>query len=158
MTDKSAALAIAEELAAAEPVQLDLLAEPETELGRLKVAHLKRGPGRPKGSGNKLVERRAQQLIAMYGDPRERQLAVIRMNTADLAAWLDCSMLEAAQEQRLAFVAVAPYVHHRLTPEVNVDNRRVYQLTIIEGEPNQAAAGDGVGLVQVIENKEEENP
>jgi hypothetical protein len=54
----------------------------------------------------------------------------IQMHPADLAAMLGVSIAEAEERQRFWTVAVLPFLHARLSPEVSVDNRQVINLTI----------------------------
>lgn len=138
----------AEELGEGE--QLDLLREPETEIGQDKVLHVRR-PGRPKGSRNKRTERTVAWLMARHRDPREVLLSITDMHPADLAALLACTLHEALQEIRLAAAAVLPYVAQKQPLAIDVTGRQVVHLHIDTGsiEPGQ---GGGVGLTaRVVE-------
>src|SRR5258708_29254626 len=105
-----------------EDEQLGLFAEPETEGGRLKVQHVRRGPGRPLGARNKRTERTVQWLLARHKDPVEGLLQIADMHPADLAAMLSCTMLEAVQEQRLCRRDALPYVKQRMPLAGDVPN------------------------------------
>lgn len=69
--------------------------------------------GRPKGAKNKRSPQLAKWLIQQHGDPAERLARCYAMDTAELAAQLDCSLLEAAQMQLTAARDVMPYVHEK---------------------------------------------
>src|SRR5258708_16978674 len=117
-----------------EDEQLGLFAEPETEGGRLKIAHVRRGPGRPLGARNKRTERTVQWLLARHKDPVAGLLEIADMHPADLAAMLSCTLLEAVQEQRLCRVAALPYVKQRMPLAVHLTHHHVVYLTINAGQ------------------------
>ncbi len=130
--------------------QLDLWGEPETEAGRALLGA--RGRGRPAGAKNRRTlrqERAAAWLLSRYPDPAERLLALGSMNVADLAALLGCTMLEAAQEQRLSLIAVLPYVKQRQPLAIDVRSRSAIYLTIKEGAQLEAG-GEGVEIAATI--------
>src|SRR5258708_25417483 len=83
-----------------EDEQLGLFAEPETEGGRLKIEHVRRGPGRPPGARNKRTERTVAWLLARHKDPVARLLEIADMHPADLAATLSRPLLEAVHDHR----------------------------------------------------------
>lgn len=131
--------------------QLGLFGEPLTEAG-LRRAPERRGPGRPAGSRNKRTERTIVRLLARHKDPREVLLEIAEANVYDLAALLQCSLFEAAQEKRLAAIGVLPYVAQKQPLAVDVTNRQVVHLTINEGAVTVGEDG-GVGFTaRVIEN------
>ncbi len=134
--------------------QFGLFAEPRTEAGRAKAIVYKRGPGRPPGSRNKRTERTVAFLLARHRDPREILLEMAAANVHDLAALYGCSPFEAAQEKRLAAIAVLPYVAARITPEV-VDNRQIVHLHFgaLEGGAGTSSAS-GLGTVHVLDPSE----
>jgi hypothetical protein len=117
--------------------QIDLFAEPETESGRAKVVNFRRGPGRPPGAKNKLQERTLAWLRAKYPDPRERMLAVVAANVADLAALWGCTVFEAVQEQRLAAGVVLPFVAQKQPLSVDLNSKTAVYLTIVEGDQHR---------------------
>lgn len=142
-----------EELEEAE--QLDLLRQPETIEGEMKMRAVeRRGPGRPPGARNKRTERTIAWLLSHHRDPREVLLSISDKHPADLAAVLGCSMLEALQEIRIAAGAVLPYVAQRQPLGIDVTNRQVVYLTINEGGQATHQEG-GVGLsASIVENVE----
>ncbi len=135
-----------------EDEQFGLFAEPETEGGRLKVQHVRRGPGRPPGARNKRTERTVQWLLARHKDPVEGLLQIADMHPADLAAMLSCTMLEAVQEQRLCRRDALPYVKQRMPLAVDVTNRQVVYLTISDGQVEQSAGGEGSIAARILNN------
>src|SRR5216684_1820724 len=148
----SAAVELARALDEDEDEQLGLFAEPETEGGRLKIQHVKRGPGRPPGARNKRTERTVQWLLARHKDPVEGLLEIADMHPADLAAMLSCTMLEAVQEQRLCRRDALPYVKQRMPLAVDVTNRQVVYLTINDGQVEQSAGGEGSIAARILNN------
>src|SRR5258708_40172319 len=92
-----------------EDEQLGLFAEPETEGGRLKVQHVKRGPVRPPGAGNKRTERTVAWLLARHKDPVAGLVEIADMHPDDLSAMLSCTLLEALQELRPFPATATPY-------------------------------------------------
>lgn len=137
-----------------EPDQLGLFAEPETDAGRMKVAYLPRGRGRPPGARNKRTERTIAWLLSRHKDPREVLLEIAQANVADLAALAGCDLFQALQEKRLAATAVLPYVAQRQPLALDVTNKSVVYLTIQEGA-GELAQGDGIGLTAtVVDNVE----
>lgn len=149
------ARALNEAEAADEEEQLGLFAEPETEAGRLKVEHMKRGRGRPPGARNKRIERTVAWLLARHKDPVDGLLEIADMHPADLAAMLFCTMLEAVQEQRLCRIGALPYVKQRQPLAIDVTKRSVVYLRINKGEVEQAKTAGGTGVaVRILENVE----
>src|SRR5258708_32349303 len=80
-----------------EDEQLGLFAEPETEGGRLKIEHVRRGPGRPPGARNKRTERTVAWLLARHKDPVAGLLEIADMHPADLAAMLSRTLVGAGR-------------------------------------------------------------
>ena len=157
MSDKAASQLVDAEMAAVpddEP-ELDLFAEPATLEGASKRGTITRGPGRPPGAKNRRNERTLERLKALYIDPRERLAAVISMGVADLAALLHCSMLEAAQEQRLAAAILLPFWAQKQPLAVNFNGtfRAVHLHVDLSGV---GLAGDGAVNVspRVLDSKE----
>ncbi|MGH7090306.1 MAG: DNA primase family protein [Stellaceae bacterium] len=72
-------------------------------------------------------------LLARHRDPREILLEIAAANVADLAALLGCTVLEAAQEKRLAAIAVLPYLVSKQLIAVDLRKQSVVHLTIQDG-------------------------
>lgn len=107
------------------------------------------GRGRPAGAKNRRTAEWADYLGKRYGDPRE-VLAQMMVQPAEvLAKQLGCSALEAWQEKRHAAVALLPFVASRMPISVDVTNRKVVHLTIVEAD---GAGDDGLGaeIVEVL--------
>lgn len=142
-----------------EEAQFGLFAEPETEAGRAKLVPYGRRAGRPPGARNKRTERTAAFLLARHRDPREVLLEIAEANVADLAGLLGCTMLEAAQEKRLAAIAVLPYLASKLPIEVDLRKHSVVHLTIQEGAVALAERDDAMTFkVPVVEARYVELP
>ena len=150
-TAVEAVLAAGEDWDEAEP-ELDLgLPAPTTAAGRTLVEE-RRGPGRPKGARNKRTAQTVERLLSRFEDPRAVLLAIAQTPVDELAATLGCSALQALQERRLAAIGVLPYVAQRQPISVDVTNRQVVHLTIIEGELAEATdADDGLLVAQVVQ-------
>jgi hypothetical protein len=98
------------------------------------------------------TERTAAFLLARHRDPREVLLEIAEANIADLAGLLSCTMMEAAQEKRLAAAAVLPYLSSKMPLEIDLTKRSVVYLTIVDGVTVQAPEGEGVGMrVKVLD-------
>ena len=134
--------------------QLDLLGLPSVRPGHQVEPY--RGRGRPPGSRNRRTVEWARYLLGQYSSPLEvlAQIATARVDA--LVAQLGCSAIEALGEKRLAAIALLPFVHSRMPIAVDVTDRRVVQLTIVDGAVS-AAAGEDPGLtariVEVLENQ-----
>lgn len=111
----------------------------------------RRGAGRPPGARNKRTEATIAHLLGRYRDPRAIALERIQMHPADLAAALGCSISEAEDKQRLWAVAVMPFLHARITPEV-IDNRQVIHLHL--GGLGEGAMPASGGAIRVLEASE----
>ncbi len=142
----------AERVADALMPQGDLLGLPPMPTTKAEVAAraAQRRAGRPPGSRNRRMEDAARTAIEAFGEPLLRQVAVATMDAEELAARMGCTVLEAIQEQRLAAVAVLPYLHSRRPLAVDVTQRRMVHLTILDpAAPPDAASPDLV--VQVMD-------
>ena len=130
--------------------QLGLFSEPATQAGRAKAKVVSIAERRVRGKG-KRTEATVALLLSRYRDPRAIALERIQMHPADLAGVLQCSIADAEDRQRLWAVAVMPFLHARITPEV-LDNRQVIYLTI--GGFEAGAGGGGPAVVQVLDPSE----
>lgn len=127
----------------AEQLAFGLFGEAQTESGQAKVGHFRRGPGRQPGSRNRRTEKTVAFLLSRHRDPRQVLMEIAEASVGDLAALLNCTLLEAMGEKRLAAAAVLPFVAARLTPETVVnDHRRAVHLHINTGF---VGIGDGGG-------------
>lgn len=148
-----AAMAAAEPACAGEPEQLDLLDgddDPQDALGLPALTDLqaamiaaRRGPGRPKGARNRRTEATLAYLMARHRMPLEGLLAMAEMEVEELAMRLKCSPLDAWQEKRLCWIAALPYCHQRQPLAVDVTDRKIVHLTIVDGEVAPAGADEG---------------
>lgn len=156
MTDPVLVKQVAEELAdLPEAEQLDLLAPPETAAGEAKLPELvKRGRGRPPLARNKRQERELVWLKQRYTDPRERLAAIVSMNTADLAGLLNCTMSEAAQEQRLCAAILLPYWAQKQPIAINLETNQPVHLHVDLGDFKHAAGGIIDLAPRVLDNEE----
>ncbi len=130
-----------------EPEQPDLLGLPQRGI----VTPVYRGVGRPPGSRNKRTERWAEFLLSRYESPLEVLVQMANAPVAALAEQLGCSALEAFQEKRQAAIAAAPYLHQRMPLAVDVTDRKVLNLVIVDHAP--AADGDGEAILEVMGNQ-----
>lgn len=131
-----------------EPVeQLDLLGLRQVSVAN-PVVHGS-GRGRPAGSKNRRTAEWADYIARRYGDPREVLAQMMSAPVEELMTQLECSRMEAWQEKRHAAVALLPFVASRMPISVDVTNRKVVHLTIVEGE---AEGDDGLGadIVEVL--------
>lgn len=125
--------------------QAELLDMPADRVERVRKA------GRPVGSASRRHEADAAELIKRFGDARLQQLAVATMPLAELVA-LGMTVAEAMDRQRLAMVAVAPYLYRRLPQEVSVTGRQVIHLTIGDiGEGDETAFAADAKVVEYQE-------
>jgi hypothetical protein len=139
--NRALAEAAAERVAEALPLQHELIGLPETDRGR--QLRERRG-GRPPGARNKRLEEAARLVVERFGDPLVHQVAVATMPLDELmAAGLD--LKQAMEERRLAAAVVLPYLHQRQAVRVDVNQRQVVHLTIVEGD------GEGQQNQEVIE-------
>jgi len=109
------------------------------------AAVARRLAGRPPGARNKRAELLAKEVIARFGDPIVKGLALVTMDADELAARAGCSVLEAIQEQRLWLSVVLPFTHQR-QPLAVVHQGQVVHLTI--GDVN--VAGGASASVEVV--------
>lgn len=135
--------------------QLDLLGLPLSVAGIEAVAAIgqRRGPGRPLGSRNKRTVDWTDFLLSRYGSPLEVLAQIATRSVAELQRQLRCSALEAFQEKRHAAVALLPYLHQRQAVAVDVTNRQVVHLTIVDQAPDAGGDGVAVHIVDVLENQ-----
>ena len=78
------------------------------------------------------------------------------MGILELAAFLGCTPFEAAQEKRLASVAVLPYLHKRQAVAIDLTNHKVVHLHIGDLGAMDASEDDQVtilGDVEVVQNQ-----
>lgn len=108
------------------------------------VEIVRRGAGRPRGSRSRRTEDTARAVIERFGDPLLRQVAVATMPLAELMA-AGLSFADALAEQRLAAVAVLPYLHQRQAIAVDVSTHRVVHLTI-----GDLPTGEGSGTAEIV--------
>lgn len=157
MTEIKSGMAAAMDVAMAqhaepeEPVQENLLGlpEPKTEAGRALVAA--RRAGRPAGARNKRTQRNVEWLLSRHRDPREVLLAIVETPIDELAATLGCKPMEALQEVRLAAQAVLPYTAQRMPLSVDVTDRKIIHLNIVDGLVEQGDSNvGGIGLTARI--------
>jgi hypothetical protein len=133
-----------------QPSFADALGLPDT---RKSVAVELRRAGRPPGAKNRRAEDVARFIVDEIGDPLLRLAMVAAMPTEELAARLGCTAAEALVEQRLAAIAVLPYVHQRKAISVDVTNRQVVSLTI--GDLGVTLAETrSLDAVEVVANQE----
>lgn len=109
------------------------------------VEIVRRGAGRPQGSRSRRTEDTAKAVIERFGDPLLRQVAIATMPIAELMA-LGLRFADALAEQRLAAVAVLPYLHQRQAIAVDVSTHRTVNLTIFAGLPT----GQGSGPAEIM--------
>ena len=130
-----------------EDAQFGLFGPPATIEGERRAA--RRGPGRPVGARNKHTERSVAILLAQHRDPRAVLLEIAESNVHDLAALYRCSELAAAVEKRLAATAVLPYIAARQPLAVDLTNRNVVYLTIVDGQADGSTEA-GIGAVAAV--------
>lgn len=132
------------------PVQANLLGlpAPKTEAGRELVAT--RRAGRPPGARNKRTLRNVEWLLSRHRDPREVLLEIAEAPIDELVATLGCKPIEALQEKRLAALGVLSYVAQRMPLAVDVTDRKIIHLNIVDGLVEQGESSDGVGLTARI--------
>ena len=134
----------------AELLGLGDMAEPERVRA---MAERRAKAGRPPGARNKRSEDVARFVVETFGDPLVRQAAVATMSLPELAAYLGCSLVEAAQEQRLAAVAVLPYLHRKMPQQIDLTHHRTVSLTIVEGHALGGEQLLDMSAVTVVENQ-----
>lgn len=131
-------------------LELDLFGLPTDPAKRDQA--IERRVGRPKGARNKRTERTVALLLSRYQDPRAVLLAIAETPVHVLAEELGCTLLEALQEKRLAAGLVLPYVAQKQPLAVNISNREIIHLHILNGQVAEAPdAGAGVA-VRIMEN------
>lgn len=89
-------------------------------------------------------------LLATHQDPREVLLEMAETHVADIAAMLECTLLEAWQEKRLAAVAVLPYIAKKQATEIDLNTRQQVDLTIVTEAATATLEGD---VVEVVPNE-----
>jgi hypothetical protein len=145
------AAAVAEQCPQAEMVELlavqDALGLPNQH--QVEVLRERRKAGRPPGARNKRTETLTAQVDRLFGNPVLRAAALAMMPVDELAASLGVRPMEALQEQRLWLGLVLPFVAARMPIAVDVNNRQVVNLTIVD----MPADGDGSqsSVVEVLE-------
>mgnify|MGYP001556561073 FL=1 len=146
--------------------QLDLIGAPENA-AVIALREKRKGPGRPAGARNRRTLEMANFLLSRYASPLEvlAQIATARVDL--LTASIGCTKLEALQEKRLAALALLPYLHQKMPVAVDVTNRKVVHLTIVEGEAGGQPEGEEITLTghiveavarEMIEEEEDLSP
>lgn len=124
----------------------------------------KRGPGRPAGAKNRRTGEIVDYISRRYGFPLERLAQIYSADTGELARELGLKRGEALAEQRAAAAAALPYMHQKRPIEVDVSNKGVFELTIVESVKGEAArvinahAVDLGALVSASEAEDGEDP
>jgi hypothetical protein len=137
----------------------DLLGLPAARLGSVTFADQVRGRGRPAGARNKRTVEWANYLTRRYGSPLEVLAQIATTSVTELRDSLACSALEALGEKRLAAIALLPYIHQRQPLAVDLTNRQVVYLSILDAAAAEPGAGDEgdmtlIGaLVNIVENQ-----
>lgn len=72
------------------------------------------------------------QLLESYRDPRAVLLEIAGTETIALAKQLDCTLIEAMGERRLAAQTVLPYVAQKLPVQVDMRHTRAIHLNIVD--------------------------
>ena len=112
-----------------------------------------RRPGRPKGAKNKRTRDLVGYILSQVTPPI---LTLARMGDVpveELAARLDCSLLEAWAEKRQCLIAVAPYIHQKQAIAVDVTNTKTVILNLHEGLPVQSVLDADATIIDVVENQ-----
>lgn len=138
----------------------DVLGLPDLEPGEKVVVlngGITRNAGRPVGARNKRTQEWADYILSRYTSPLEvlAQLAVARVDV--LAEQLGCTRLEAMQEKRQAAIALVPFIHQKQPLAVNLTNKTVVYLNIVEGEPLVPREDDLTLTAHVVEKMADGN-
>lgn len=89
---------------------------------------VRKGPGRPKGSLNKRTLAHIDALTGKYGiSPAEYLFSLMAMDFDQLCAEMGAVKYEQRMDclriKKAAAEALMPYVHAKMTPDINVDQR-----------------------------------
>jgi hypothetical protein len=133
--------------------QAELLGLPDMPASKAASVERRRA-GRPPGSRNRRDEDAARVAVERFGDPLLHQVAIATMDVEELASRAGCTVLEAMVEKRLAAMAVLPFLHSKRPLAVDVTNRRVVHLTIVESSSEVGEASTEALEAHVVESLE----
>ena len=132
-------------------VQLSLIpSDAEEEVADGETAEVMRGPGRPKGAGNKRAEDWSKYILARYPSPLVALAETYCRDVGQLAIELGCTLLEAAKMQMAAAKELAPYVHQRLPQAVELTGSDGVPLMALFVSPDIARLKDMAGGGRVL--------
>lgn len=124
-------------------------AEAATPLG----AKVRRGPGRPPGSANRLTKDIRKLILAKHCHPLLALAEIYSMDVKELAAHLDCKPLDALNTQIRAAAELAPYLAAKQAAVDDSGNVALPVLQLNFGGPAPAAlqASDGRGAISILD-------
>jgi hypothetical protein len=85
-----------------------------------------------------------------YDGPLEVPAQIATTPVTALRDALACSALEALAEKRHAAIALLPYVHQRQPLAMDLTNRQVVYLSILDAAAASSAGDDGGGLEMTL--------
>ena len=100
--------------------------------------------GRPAGRRNLRNQRIAAYLIERHGDPLEELHRMAMLPVDAIREALAITKAEAFAEKRLCLAALLPYIHQRQAITVDVTQRSIVHLSIVDEGADEA---DGVDMV-----------
>lgn len=124
-------------------------AEAATPLG----AKVRRGPGRPPGSANRLTKDIRKLILAKHCHPLLALAEIYSMDAKELAKHLDCKPIDALNTQIRAAAELAPYLAAKQAAVDDSGNVALPVLQLNFGGPAPAAlaASDGRGAISILD-------
>lgn len=129
--------------------QLSLLgmAAPEAAVARV---------GRPVGTRNLRNQRVAAYLIGKLGDPLEELHRMAMLPVDAIREALAITKAEAFAEKRLCLAAVLPYIHQRQAIAVDVTQRSIVHLSIVDEGADDDASVDLAIIGRVLDVQQDQ--
>ena len=119
------------------------------------------GPGRPAGSKNRSTSEWTKFISANYRDPRLFMADSYTRPVQQLAAELDCSLLEAFKIQAYCAKELLPYMAQKQPMAVQIDSRGQVTLVVHRGDAPAGIQGDGSRVINgeiLPPDDDQENP
>ncbi|GLI25635.1 hypothetical protein GGQ86_000378 [Xanthobacter flavus] len=136
---------------------LPLLDEPEAggdaEAATPLGAKVRRGPGRPPGSANRLTKDIRKLILAKHCHPLLALAEIYSMDAKELAKHLECKPIDALNTQIRAAAELAPYLAAKQAAVDDSGNVALPVLQLNFGGPAPAAlaASDGRGAISILD-------
>ncbi len=137
-----------------DPVQLDLIrdAVPGRDAGTAVAVMQRRGRGRPPGARNRRNAKFRDQILSMGPHPALVMQRATAMPVEQLAAVLQCTLLEAYQVQLRAAGELLPYIEGK--QPIQIDLRQEHDVVLIMGGAPGVVGADLEAIANEVNDEE----